>query len=189
LHAGIAGGADVVLIPEIPFQYEAIVEKIRQRERRGRHFSIVVAAEGALPQGGAMTVKDPGDVFRGQVVLGGIAEQVATELSARIGKEARALVLGHLQRGGGPTTFDRTLALRFGSAAIRFLAEGCATSMVALRGTAMQLARLEDATNCIKTVDVRSDTVVTAREMGICFGDEGAGRFGPTTPALPIEPC
>jgi phosphofructokinase-like protein len=177
LRAGIAGGGDVILIPEIPFSYESLVEKIREREARGRKFSIVVAAEGAIERGGDVTVRDPGDPFRRVVILGGIAERVARELAERTGKETRALVLGHLQRGGGPTTFDRLLALRFGAAAVRFLSEGCSSGMVALRNHRVELVPLAEVAGRTKTVDVTGDTVITAREMGICFGDEQSGRF------------
>jgi len=171
LWAGVAGGADVILMPEVPFRYEPIVEKIMLRERRGRHFSIVVVAEGAkMAGGGAVSNGDGG-------ALGGIAEHVAHELAARTGKETRSLVLGHLQRGGEPTTFDRLLALRFGAAAVRFVVGGVRAGMVALRGNDIELASLDVAASGIKPVPVDSDTVVTAREMGICFGDEPAGAF------------
>jgi 6-phosphofructokinase 1 len=185
LWAGMAGGADVILIPEIPFRYEAVVEKILLRERRGRHFSIVVAAEGATPEGEGAVVKSQGDVFTGNVVLGGIADRVARELGRRTGKETRALVLGHLQRGGGPTTYDRLLALRFGAAAVRFLVEGATSGMVGLRGSELELVSLDMAASGIKTVPVGSDTVVTAREMGVCFGDEPPGRFRSTSVVPP----
>jgi 6-phosphofructokinase 1 len=181
LHSGIAGGADAILIPEIPFHYEAIAEKVLVRERRGRRFSIVVAAEGAMEQGGSAVVKSAGDVFRGTVVLGGIAERVADELARRTGKETRSLVLGHLQRGGGPTTHDRLLALRFGAAAMRVLLDGAQSGVVALRGSGIELASLEEATSGTKTVPLDSDTVITAREMGMCFGDEPPGRFTTTS--------
>jgi 6-phosphofructokinase 1 len=177
LHAGLGSGADVILIPEVPFRYEPVIEKILLRERRGRHFSIVVAAEGGSPKGGSVVVKQEADAFRGVAVLGGIAERVAVELAARTGKEARSLVLGHLQRGGSPTTFDRLLALRFGAAAVRCLAEGAETGMVALQNHKITLVSLEEAASGIKTVPLDSDTVVSAREMGICFGDEADGRF------------
>jgi 6-phosphofructokinase 1 len=171
LWAGVAGGADVILMPEIPFRYEPIVEKIMLRERRGRHFSIVVVAEGAKMEGhGAITKSDGG-------ALGGIGEHVARELAARTGKETRSLVLGHLQRGGEPTTFDRMLALRFGAAAVRFVVEGVDAGIVALRGNGIELVSLDVAASGIKTVPVDGDTVVTAREMGICFGDEPTGAF------------
>jgi 6-phosphofructokinase 1 len=177
LWAGIAGGADVILIPEVPFRYEAVVEKILLRERRGRHFSIVVVAEGATVEGGSAVVKSEGDPFRGTVVLGGIAERVARELAKRTGKETRSLVLGHLQRGGGPTTHDRLLALRFGAAAVRFIVEGAVSGMVGQKGDRIVLASLDEAAAGTKTVPLESDTVITAREMGVCFGDEPPGHF------------
>ncbi|MDI1480419.1 ATP-dependent 6-phosphofructokinase [Polyangium sp. y55x31] len=177
LRAGIAGGADAILMPEVPFSYEPIVEKVMQREARGRRFSIIVAAEGACPKGGDVTVRDAGDAFRRVVVLGGVAERVAKEIAERTGKETRSMVLGHLQRGGGPTTFDRLLALRFGAGAVRFLVEGCESGMVALRCHRVELIPLSETAGRTKTVDLDCDTVTTAREMGICFGDEPPGRF------------
>ncbi|MRG97068.1 ATP-dependent 6-phosphofructokinase [Polyangium spumosum] len=177
LRAGIAGGADAILIPEVPFSYEPIVEKILQRESRGRRFSIVVAAEGAVQKDGDVTVREAGDVFRRVAVLGGVAERVAKELGARTGKETRSMVLGHLQRGGGPTTFDRLLALRFGAGAVRFLDQGCESGMVALRCHKIELIPLSETAGRTKTVPLDCDTVTTAREMGISFGDEPAGRF------------
>jgi phosphofructokinase-like protein len=178
LRAGLAGGADVVLMPEVPFRYEPIVEKIQQREALGRHFTIVVVAEGAvLADEGSVTVKAEGDAFRGVPVLGGIGERVAAELARRTGKESRALVLGHLQRGGSPTMYDRQLALRFGAAAVRALDRGETSSMVALVGNSVGLVTLEEAGTKTKTVDLDCDTVVTAREIGVCFGDEELGTF------------
>jgi 6-phosphofructokinase 1 len=178
LYSGVAGTADVILMPEIPFRYEPMAEKIRQREARGRHFSIVVVAEGAMPMGGEITVKEAGDAFRGVAVLGGIAERVAKQLAADTGKEARSIVLGHLQRGGGPSTSDRVLALRFGTAAVRYLAEGRGNGMVALRNGRIDLVALEEVAHGTKPVPVDSDVIVTAREMGVCFGDEPKGHFG-----------
>jgi 6-phosphofructokinase 1 len=191
LWAGVAGGADVILMPEIPFRYESIVEKVMVRERRGRRFSIVVAAEGAAPEHGHPVLKSTGDAFRGTVVLGGIAEQVANELAVRTGKETRSLVLGHLQRGGGPTTYDRLLALRFGAAAVRYIAEGAVSGMVALQENHITLASLEVAASGIKNVPLDCDTVVTAREMGIGFGDEPVGHFTArlTRPPPPPRPA
>jgi ATP-dependent phosphofructokinase / diphosphate-dependent phosphofructokinase len=179
LHSGVSGGADAVLLPEIPYDIERIAQKVLQREARGRKFSIIVAAEGAAPRGGEVAVKEEGDVFRRVAVLGGIAERLAKELAARTGKESRSMVLGHLQRGGGPSTEDRLLALRFGAGAIRYLAEGCSSGMVALRDRTVKLITLEEATACTKTVPLDCDTMATAREMGICFGDEPAERFSP----------
>jgi len=177
LYAGVAGTADVILMPEIPFRFEPIVEKVRQREARGRSFTIVVVAEGATPAGGDITIREVGDAFRGVAVLGGVAERVAKELALRTGKEARAMVLGHLQRGGGPSTSDRLLALRFGAAAVRFLAEGRGNGMVALRCDQIELVDLAEVAGKTKTVPLDCDTITTARDMGVCFGDEPPGHF------------
>ena len=167
LHAGLAGSADVILIPEIPFDIDKVCEKIAGREREGRHFSIVVVAEGAAPRGGSAMVKDP-ETQR----LGGIAEQLAREIERRTGKETRSLVLGHLQRGGSPTTFDRLLGLRFGAAAVRLIAEGKWGCMVALTPPHQVAAiPLAQALATPKRVQLDSDAVATARDLGTSFGD------------------
>ena len=122
LHSGVAGTADVILIPEIPYDIEKVCEKIDARDRAGRHFSIVVVAEGAFPKGGTTSTLGeslPGEARR----IGGLCEPIAREIQARTGKETRSLVLGHLQRGGMPTGYDRLLATRFGGAAVRAVAE------------------------------------------------------------------
>ena len=169
LHAGVAATADVVLIPEIPFNIDFVCAKIRQREEAGRHFSIVVAAEGAKPVGGQMVAKHPQEAGR-EIRLGGIAERVAAEIQRRTGKETRTVVLGHLQRGGSPTTRDRLLALRFGAAAVRVLAEGQSGVMVALDPPEMRTVPLAEAI-VRKHVPVDCDTIITARDLGICLGD------------------
>ncbi len=170
LHSGISGSADVILIPEIPFNIEKVCEKIYEREALGRHFTIIVCAEGAYPQGGEMRTRGPKELGR-EVVLGGIAEYVANEVSKRTGKETRSLVLGHLQRGGSPTTFDRLLGLRFGAAAVRCLLEGKVNVMVALDPPNMKAIPITEAIQKIKTVPLNSDTMLTARALGISFGD------------------
>jgi 6-phosphofructokinase 1 len=169
LHAGVAATADAILIPEIPFDIDRVCDKITDREVRGRRFSIVVVAEGARPAGGEMVVKKT-EIGR-EVVLGGIAERVATEIQDRTGKESRTVVLGHIQRGGRPTTFDRLLALRFGAAAVRLIEDGTFNHMVALDPPAVRAVPLEEATSRMKCVPVDSDTVLTARDLGISFGD------------------
>jgi ATP-dependent phosphofructokinase / diphosphate-dependent phosphofructokinase len=171
LYAGIAGGADAILMPEIPFDLDSVCRKIAAREAAGRHFSLVVVAEGAKPHGGQLVTQAPGEPG-GQVRLGGIAEQVAHELHQRTGKETRNVVLGHLQRGGRPTPHDRLLAQRFGSAAVRVIAAGRHAVMIALDPPTVRTVPLADATRRMKTVPLDSDTVRTAREMGICLGDE-----------------
>jgi 6-phosphofructokinase 1 len=177
LAAGLAGGADAILIPEIPYRVERIAEKILQRERRGRRFSIVVVAEGAKPLGGDITIKDSGDVFRRVEVLGGVGERLATRLHELTGKETRSLVLGHLQRGGEPSSADRILALRFGAAASGYLARGPDSGMVAMRDSEVVLVPIEEAAGKTRTVPTDRGHVTVAREIGIAFGDEPEGAF------------
>lgn len=169
LHSGVAATADVILIPEIPFDMESVCDKINDREARGRRFSIVVVAEGATPVGGEMVVKNH-EMGR-EVQLGGIAEHVAKGIEQGTEKETRTVVLGHIQRGGTPTTRDRLLALRFGAAAVRLVAEGKFNHMVALDPPTVRAVPLEVATRRLKTVPLDSDTVLTARDLGISFGD------------------
>ena len=166
LNSGIAGSADVILIPEIPFDMTKVCDKIREREAEGRHFSMVVVAEGAAPVGGGESFIDT-DRRR----LGGIADKVARSIEANTGKETRSLVLGHLQRGGSPTTFDRLLALRFGAAAVRLIAEGRFDTMVALDPPTIVGVPLADVLAKPKLVPIDSDTVATARDLGISLGD------------------
>ncbi|MGH7144927.1 MAG: 6-phosphofructokinase [Planctomycetota bacterium] len=170
LNSGVSGSADVILIPEIPFDIDRVCEKVRQRDKAGRRFTIVVAAEGAAPKGGAMATQGEKEIGR-EVKLGGIAEQVAKEIQKRTGKETRTMVLGHLQRGGGPTTFDRLIALRFGAAAVRCLADGLTNVMVALNPPRVDAVPLKEAISKMKSVPTDCDTIKTAREMGVSFGD------------------
>ena len=168
LHAGLAGTADVILIPEIPYHLDAVCAKIERRYADGRNFAIVVVAEGAYSAGGQPLFKQTRD---GQRRLGGMAEVVAREINERTGRETRELVLGHLQRGGGPNAYDRLLALRFGAAAVRFAHEGAFGTMVALVPPDVLAVPLGDAIARTKTVPVDGDEVRTARAMGICVGD------------------
>lgn len=170
LSSGVSATADVVLIPEIPFDIGAVCNKIMDREARGRRFSIVVVAEGAKPVDGQRVAKDQGTGR--EVLLGGIAEQVAAEIQELTGKETRTVVLGHLQRGGGPTTFDRLLSLRFGAAAVRMVADQTFGVMVALDPPTVLAVPLEVATERMKCVPLDCDTMLTARDLGISFGDE-----------------
>jgi ATP-dependent phosphofructokinase / diphosphate-dependent phosphofructokinase len=170
LHAGLAGTADVILLPEIPFDIDAVCEKVMRRDRAGRHFSIVVCAEGAHPKGGSVSIigsSMPGEATR----VGGIAEMVARQISERTGKESRSLVLGHLQRGGQPTGYDRLLATRFGGAAVRAVAAAEWGHMVALQSPNIVTIPLRDALREPKRVDPNHDLVLTARATGISFGD------------------
>ncbi len=169
LNAGVSGTADAILIPEIPYDLDKVAEKITARVKRGRDFAIVVVAEGAKPKGGRRSVveKEIGRAER----LGGIGDQVAAELHELTGKDTRCVVLGHLLRGGTPTTFDRLLSLRFGSAAVRALANGESNIMVALDPPTVRYVPLEKATSRMKSVPLDCDTILTARELGISFGD------------------
>jgi phosphofructokinase-like protein len=169
LESGLAGSADVILIPEIPFDIEKVAKKVRDREEHGSLFSIVVVAEGAKPKGGTISVisRETGRAER----LGGCGEKVADELEEVTGKETRLVVLGHLLRGGSPTRFDRLIAQRFGAAAVRAIAEGQKGIMVALDPPTVKYVPLESATKRMKTVPLNSDIMLTARDMGICFGD------------------
>lgn len=170
LHSGIAASADVILLPEITFDIEKVCNKIRAREAAGRHFSIVVVAEGAKPLGGETLIierRAAGTVDR----LGGIGSMVAKAIGDRTGKETRSLVLGHIQRGGSPTTFDRLLALRFGSAALRAVADGAFGMMVGYAPPEIVRIPIIDVVGKMKSVNLDSDTVLTARDLGISLGD------------------
>jgi 6-phosphofructokinase 1 len=170
LHSAVSSSADIVLIPEIPFDIERVCEAIRQREATGRHYSIVVVAEGARSKGGvAMLVerRASGTVDR----LGGVGSRVAAAIAERTGKETRSLVLGHLQRGGGPTTSDRLIALRFGAAAVRAIAAGELGTMVAYTPPTISTVSLAEVIGRVKLVPLDSDTIQTARDLGISFGD------------------
>lgn len=169
LNTGISGSADAILIPEIPYDLNKVAAKIEQRDRMGRTFSIVVVAEGAKPIGGEVSVvsKELGRADR----LGGLGERLAQDLQQLTGKEARAVVLGHLLRGGSPTTFDRLIALRFGAAAVRALAEGQSGVMVALDPPTVRYVPLKKVAGRMKHVPLECDTILTGRELGICFGD------------------
>ncbi|HEY2806149.1 MAG TPA: ATP-dependent 6-phosphofructokinase [Gemmatimonadales bacterium] len=171
LHAGVSGSADVILIPEIPFDIDKVCAKIRDRDARGRHFSVVVVAEGARPMGGVRVVR--GAALRaGQMErLGGICTHVADLIAARTGKETRTLTLGHLQRGGSPTTFDRLLSLRFGAAAVRCVAAREFGVMVALQPPKIVALPLAEVLARPKLVPLDSDTILTARDIGVCLGD------------------
>ena len=165
LESGLAGGADVILIPEIPFDVERIAEKVRQRDRSGRRFSIIVVAEGAVPREGQASYADESGRY------GGIADVLGTQITELTGKETRTLVLGHIQRGGEPIAYDRSLALRFGAAAVRCIREGSLGTMVALQGNRIRAVPLGDAVHDLKRVPADSELVLTARQLGISFGD------------------
>lgn len=169
LECGVAGSADAILIPEIPYDLKFVAEKIAEREKQGSAFSIVVVAEGARPVGGELSVvsREAGRAER----RGGIGEKVAEGLQLLTGKETRLVVLGHLLRGGSPTASDRLIAQRFGAAAVRALAEGQSGVMVALDPPNVRYVRLEEATRRMKTVPLDGDVILTARDLGVCLGD------------------
>jgi 6-phosphofructokinase 1 len=171
LYSGVAGTADVILVPEIPFRMEEICAKIRNRERRGREFSIVCVAEGARPVGGEARTKEVPAGTDTQTRLGGIGAEVAEEIAARTGKETRSLVLGHLQRGGQPNAYDRLLALRFGTAAVRCIEDGDVGCMVGLGPDGIVPVPLATALAEPRRVPLDHDVIQTARALGISLGD------------------
>jgi ATP-dependent phosphofructokinase / diphosphate-dependent phosphofructokinase len=170
LHSGLSATADVILLPEIPYELDRVCEKIESRYTTGRGFAIVVAAEGAHPRGGEESVVE-GERVGAAKRLGGIAERLGREIQERTGRETRTIVLGHLQRGGTPTAYDRLIALRFGAAAVRCVERRDFGTMVALVPPEILAVPLEDAIRQIKKVPLDSDTVQTARDFGISFGD------------------
>ena len=171
LHAGIASNAHAILIPEIPYDIQQVVQRIQKRDQSGRHYSIVVVAEGALEKQGQHVIEEHADVG-GVERLGGIGEHLAKQLQQLTGKDARAVVLGHLLRGGNPTAFDRLSAMRFGAAAVRALDEGHSGIMVALAFPNVNYVDLAEVAGRMKGVPLDGDTLQTARDIGICLGDE-----------------
>jgi phosphofructokinase-like protein len=170
LHAGVSGGADVILIPEIPFKYESVMKKVQERVDRGSRFSLVAVSEGARAVGGELTYSRPGDAVY-VPRLGGIGQQISQYIESQ-GFESRITVLGHIQRGGTPTTFDRWLATRYGAAAVRTAAGKKFGQMVSLQNARVVDVALSEALAVPKRVDVNGDAVLTARGIGISFGDE-----------------
>lgn len=170
LYAGVAGGADVILIPEIPFNYESICSKIQEREQRGRYFSIVVVAEGARERDGEFIITADAPAIR-EARLGGIGGVVARQIETKLKKETRCCVLGHLQRGGTPTSFDRALCSIFGAHAIELVAANDFGKMVAFQGTQITAIPISQAVGGLKTVSPDGAFARTARALGICLGD------------------
>ena len=165
LESGMAGGADVILVPEIPYRLDAIAEKVRERDEQGRRFSIIVVAEGARPADGQPSYADTSGRY------GGIAERIANDVNTVTGKETRVLVLGHIQRGGSPIAYDRNLALRFGAAAVRCVRDGSLGTMVALQGHHIRAVPLAEAIGEIKRVPADNDLMRAGRQLGVSFGD------------------
>jgi ATP-dependent phosphofructokinase / diphosphate-dependent phosphofructokinase len=170
LHAGIAGGGDVILIPEIPWTFEHVCHKILDREANGKKFTLIVVAEGAeLPDGGIVTSERRQDSR--QARLGGIGNVIAAEIQSRLHRETRCVVLGHLQRGGQPTTFDRVLATQFGAHAVRLVHHEHFGQMICFRPPQIESVPIVDAVSRLRTVDSASSMVQAARALGISFGD------------------
>ena len=170
LHGGVAGGADVILIPEIPYDFEKVVACLKTRDERGARFSIVVAAEGARPKNGAVSLVEEAHGGHAER-LGGAAKFCGDELARLTGKETRHVVLGHLQRGGAPTAFDRTLATRFGGKAVELLLRGQFGQMVANHPPEVVPVPLSEVVGRTKLVPLDYDLLQTARMMGVSFGD------------------
>jgi 6-phosphofructokinase 1 len=171
LYAGVAGGGDIILIPEIPFDIHRVCSKVKERVRNGKRFSIVVVAEGALPKRGKQVVMRMVKESTDPVRLGGISAQVARQIEELTGLESRFTVLGHLQRGGPPTSFDRLLATRFGYEALQLLLQGHFGKMVALQGNQIKAVPLSKSVGRLKQVPQNHPLVRTARAMGTSFGD------------------
>lgn len=171
LSAGIAGGADVILLPEIQYDIECVAKKINHRSNQNKKFSIIVVAEGARPIGGDVVIRQRIENSYDPVRLGGIGQVVARQIEDITGKESRVTVLGHLQRGGSPTAFDRILSTRYGAAAVNFLMEGRYGHMVCLKGTNIDTVTLEEAARGQRKVPLDIDLVSAARQLGISFGD------------------
>ena len=171
LHAGMAGAADVILIPEIPYIPESVAETVVRCQERGRASSLVVVAEGAMPRGGEMAVVAV-DPTTGVKRLGGAGERLARELEVRTRCDVRVTVLGHLQRGGSPVAFDRILATRFGEAAVHVAMAGRFNRMIRLANGHIEDVDLDEAVREVKLVDPAGPLVTSARALGIAFGDE-----------------
>ena len=171
LYSGVAGGGDVILIPEIPFQLDSICHTVQERGSRGKRFSIIVAAEGAKPEGGQMVVQRIIKESTDQLRLGGIGQQLAGQIEDRTGIECRVTVLGHLQRGGSPSAFDRILGTRFGVKAVELAAAGQFGRMVALKGLNVESVPLQEAVGSLRLVSPDSEIIKAARSVGVSFGD------------------
>jgi 6-phosphofructokinase 1 len=170
LYSGVAGGADAILIPEIPFEIEKVAARLKERERLGAKFSIVVVAEGAFPKGGTLSLVEKAREGRVER-LGGIGAQVCEALGRTTGKETRSVVLGHLQRGGAPTSFDRVLATRFGAKAVELVRSGEFGTMVAFAPPDIVARRLDEVVGKTRIVPSDFDLVATAKSLGVTFGD------------------
>lgn len=171
LHSGIAGGADVILIPEIPYSINSVIGKIRTRQAAGKQFSIIVVAEGARPVGGEMSIARMVKGSFEPIRLGGAGEKLVREIEEKTGIESRCTVLGYLQRGGTPTPFDRVLSTRYGVAAVEACMRKEYNVMVSLQNDKIVTEPIEKVASEPRLVPVDSDIIRTGRQMGLCFGD------------------
>jgi len=171
LGSGLAGGADVILIPEIPFHWDKVFDYVLDRSSRGGRFSIVCVAEGAKPADGELVVREKDSKRTDPVRLGGIGDLVGRKITEATGLETRVTVLGHLQRGGSPTPYDRILATKFGSMALQLASQGKFGQMVSLRGTEVVSVPVKEAILKLRTVPADSQLILAARAVGTCFGD------------------
>lgn len=172
LYSGVAGGGDVILIPEIPFEMKYVYKKINERKGKGKTFTIIVVAEGAKPKGGELTISKIVKGSPDPIRLGGIGVVIANEIEKNTGVESRATILGHIQRGGVPTPFDRILATRFGVEAMNLVIEKRFGRIVVLRNNEIVSVPISKVTDEIKLVPKNFSLIKVAKELGTCFGDE-----------------
>ncbi len=170
LNGGLAGGADIILVPEMPFDWDAIYDKVKRRSMMGKKYSIVCVAEGAKPKGGKLVVKKTDAKRTDPIQLGGVAEIVAKNIEDNTGLETRYTILGHLQRGGSPTPFDRILSTKFGTFAIDLAIKKKFGRMAALKGNEVKSVTIENAVKSQKLVTASDQAVRTAKAVGVCFG-------------------
>lgn len=171
LHAGVAGGGDVILIPEIPYEMDIIADKVKERNKKGKRFSIVVVSEGAKPKGGEIVIKRIVKESTIPVRLGGVGFVLASEIERMTGIETRAVIIGHLQRGGVPTAFDRILATRLGNKAVDMIEKEKYGYMVGVKGNSLAEVSLEDVAKGSRQIPLDDPLIQSARSVGTCFGD------------------
>ena len=171
LHAGVAGGGDIILIPEIPYDIDCVVEKVRERSKKGKRFSIVVVAEGAKPKGGDVVIKKIVKDSAEHVRLGGIGFVLGKQIEKLTKLETRAVVMGHLQRGGTPTSFDRVLATRLGTRVVDMIGNGEFGFMVGVKGDSLVNVPLEEVAQGSRCIPPGHPLIKSARSVGTCFGD------------------
>lgn len=171
LYAGMAGGADIILIPEIPYEIDSVIKAIEKRNKQGKHFTILAVAEGAVSKEDAKLSKKERKEKKKDNTYPSVSYEIAEKIKEKIGMEIRITVPGHMQRGGSPCPYDRTLATRFGAAAARMILEKKYGNMVGIKNGVMCPVPLEEVAGKLKKIDVESDIIREARDLGICFGD------------------